>query len=130
LPNGLGHHQSHRIADVFDFPSAQALMLTVKHGAAIGALARQGHLHGAQAIGRHILAGVDGQHARRLQSGLGVDGLDAGVRVGRTHQHGVGLPRQVVVVHKLSLTAQQSGVFETGHGLAYAELGHADHSII
>ena len=50
--------------------------------------------------------------------------------MGRANQHGIGLARQVVVVHELALTAQQSGVFETGHGLAYAELGHADHSII
>jgi hypothetical protein len=41
----------------------------------------------------------------------------------------MGLPVQVVVVDELPLAPQQARVFEPGHGLAYAELGHADRSI-
>jgi hypothetical protein len=58
--------------------------------------------------GLEVLAGEDADHARRLGGGGGVDALDAGVRIGRAQEEGVGLPGQRDVVGVLALAGEEA----------------------
>ena len=112
LPHRFGHHQRHRIADVADPAASQPGMRTREQGRAVRSLARQVDFHRAQSVARHVVAGVDSQHARRLQCRLQIDRADMGVGVRRTNQHRVGLPGQIDVVDKAAAAAQQSRILE------------------
>ena len=65
-------------------------------------------------------ASTPGAPARRVA----VDRADAGVRVGRAHQHRVHLVGQVHVGVEAPLAAQQAHVLEALDGLPDAELTH------
>ena len=112
LPNRFGDHQRHRVADVADPAAGQSGVGTREQRRAVRPLARQVDLHRAQSVASHVVAGVDSQHARRLQCRLQIDRADMGIGVRRANQHRVGLPGQIDVVDKAAAAAQQSRILE------------------
>jgi hypothetical protein len=94
-----------------------------EHGRAVGTLALDRHLHGAQ-VAHDVRARVDGEDAGRRQHGRGVDGGDARVGVRGAHDDGPRLPGQAHVTEEASLPAQQPGVLDALDTLPDPEAAH------
>ena len=120
----VGNHHRHRIADVAHAVDDQRRPLRSVHRLTVGSLPRHVGLGHAEPVGNHVVAGEDGDHARRRGRGLRIDGPDLRVGVRRAHEHGVGLPREVHVVDEAALSAQQPRVLETQYRLADSILAH------
>jgi hypothetical protein len=88
------------------------------HGAAIGVVDQPAARQAANLVGGHILTDENLDDARR---GLGfgrVNGLDAGVGVGRAHKHRMALGSQGDVVGVLATACEVTVVFLALEGLA------------
>jgi hypothetical protein len=94
------------------------------HGRAVGTLALERHLHGAERLLREVRAREDGDDARSLARRGGVDAANPRVGVDRAHDHRVRLPGHVHVVVEPAAAAQQPAVLEPLDALADAELTH------
>ena len=91
---------------------------------AVGALALDLHLRGAEPVGGEVGLGEDAEHARhRLGSGE-IDARDPRMRVRRAQQHRIGLAREVDIVDEPPAALQQPRVLEAAHRLTDAEFAH------
>ena len=76
------------------------------------------------AVGGEVFADEHGHHAGRGGGGPGVNAFDHGVGMGRPHENGVGLARDIDVVGIASLAQQKALVFLAAHAGADAILLH------
>ena len=79
--------------------------------------------NGPKAIGLGVPAGEHGDHPRPRQRAADVDADDAGVRVRRADDEGMGLPGEVEVVGEPALAGDQPRVLAAADGLAEALRG-------
>ena len=79
--------------------------------------------NGPKAIGLGVPAGENGDHPRPRQRAADVDADDAGVRVRRADDEGMGLPGEVDVVSEPALAGDQPCVLAAADGLAEALRG-------
>jgi hypothetical protein len=75
----------------------------------------------AEPVGRRVLAGEHGQHARGFQCGIDRDTGDPRVRVGRAHEARVRGTRDAEIIGIAPGAAQQRVVLEALDGLAERE---------
>ena len=124
LGRRFGDHEGDGIAHVADPILRQAPVRRRPHGRAVGTLPLEGHLHGAEAVARHVGSGEDGDDAGAGGGRGGVDGEDPCVRMGRPDDDHVRLARLVDVVMEAALAAEEANVLEALQRLADAELPH------
>ena len=94
-----------------------------EHRRAVGTLALERHLHGAELVAE-IGAGEDRERAGRLQGRFGVDARDLCVGVHRAHDDRVRLPGKIDVVVKATLALDEADVLEPLDRLPDPELPH------
>ena len=115
LRRRLGHHHRHRLADMAhpigrqrqlradeDRPAAGAGQLHVVAGLRHRAVRDRG-----KPVGEAVLSGKDAEHPSHRRRPPGVDPHDPGMRVGRAHDRGMGLPRQAEIVAEPTRAGQQ-----------------------
>ncbi len=78
----------------------------------------------ADAVGLHLGAGMDGDHALHRQRRGGVDALDAGMGHRTAHEGGVGLVLHADVVGILAPAGDEAAVFLAGDARADALIAH------
>ncbi len=92
------------------------------HGRAVGPLALERHLHGAEAL--HVGAGEDGSHTGSGGRGGRVDRTDSRMGMGGPDDHHMRLAGLVDVVVEAAFTAEETDVLEALHRLPDTELPH------
>ena len=85
----------------------QHLAVRKHHLHIAGECRHPGEIHGLQRLGRD-----DGEHARHFQRGLGVDRLDARMRVRRAHEIAVQHAGQLQVVDIVALALREADVLD------------------
>jgi hypothetical protein len=94
------------------------------HRRTVAVLERDHARHVADAGGLQIGAGHDGEHAGGRLGLRHVDGREAGMRVGRAHEIGLGLALDLDVVRVAAVPRQKTRIFDPLHRLPDAELDH------
>ena len=120
------HHGGHRLTDKAHPFVRQRVPRRCGTRRAVSPLETDRAGHRLDAGSHQIGPGKNLQHARHGPRGGGIDGGDAGVRVGRTHEHQPHLPVRAHVVGELAATSQQGIVFEAANRLAAAKAGGND----
>ena len=85
--------------------------------------------NGPKAVGQGVPTRQDGDHPRPLQRAADVDADDAGVRVWRADDAGIGLTGEVDVVAEPALAGKEPRVLEPADGSADALRGLASADI-
>ena len=106
----LGDHYRDVVADVARLALRERRVRRLLHRLAVGAGDQPAAGQPADLAGGEVLAGVDRQHAGRLERLVLLDRLDLGVRVRRAHERGVGLPGQGDVVGVLPGAGEEAVV--------------------
>ena len=84
----------------------------------IGPLVKMHEGHTGQAVGDHVGAGENGDHAGRTARVAGIDRADSRVGMRRAHEPCVRLTRYRKIVSEATLTAEQTIVFQPAQRLA------------
>ena len=123
---GLGDDHDDRIADVPHLALRQGRVRRLDHDRAVLVLDLPAAGDAAQPVGGHVVAGQDGEHARRRERAAeaSIDRIAAWA-YGRADEHGPGLPRQHDVVGVAPLAEEEAAVLLAGDGSAHALAGRS-----
>ncbi len=106
----LRHHHRHRLADMHHPLAGQRR--PVRNHQPLAAAPRQRRVPAEIADPVHVFRREHADHTRRFQRGRGVDADDAGKRVGRADEIGVGLVRQRRIGGIAAASAKEDIVFD------------------
>jgi len=107
---GLGNHDRDMVAHVAHLALREHRMRRLLHRLAVDVGDQPSAGQPAELGGGRILAGVHGEHARRLLRLVGLHRLDRRVRVRRAHERGIRLVRQRHVVGVLTRAGEKTVV--------------------
>ena len=125
LLDGLGDHESDRLADHPHAVSGQERLRRLETGRAVCAPGRHRRPHRAEPARREIVTRQDREHAGRRQRGFQVDRFYVGMRVGGAQDAGARLVRRVDVVEIAAPPPEQPVILVPPDGVADAYHGHS-----
>ena len=124
LRQRLGDDDGHVVADVAHLALRQRRVRAGLHGRAVLGMDHPAADQAADLVLGDVVAGEDGEAARRRQRCGGVDLLEGCMRVRRAHEIGPGLAGAVDVVGVLALAGDEALIFLALDGRADAGCGH------
>jgi hypothetical protein len=116
-----GDHQRDRLAEVAHLPNGERGARRVVTRLAVAAVERGGAGDVAEAVGLHVVAGEDHQHAGHLARRSCIKLADVGVRDPRAQHDGRRGLFEMDVVGVAALAGDEVLVFNAPNGLTHAE---------